>query len=91
MDFLLADWEKANQAFADGRMFFAYEARWFAQMALLLIASGAVLRLSDSNVAFNDSAGGGAAESFTSNRFVANGAGSPLTPIGQPASPTGQQ
>lgn len=51
MDFLLADWVRANQAFADGRMFFSYEARWLFQMALLLIASGLVLRLAASPAA----------------------------------------
>jgi hypothetical protein len=52
---------------------------------------GAALRLSNSNVAFNDAGANGVVESFTNNRFVANGAGTPVTPIGQPSSPTGQQ
>ena len=57
----------------------------------LFTNGGAVLRLSNSNVAFNDSGVAGAVKSFTNNRFIANGAGSPVTPIGQPSSPTGQQ
>ena len=57
----------------------------------LFTNGGAALRLSNSNVAFNDSGVAGAVESFTNNRFIANGAGSPVTPIGQPSSPTGQQ
>ena len=52
---------------------------------------GAVLRLSNSSVAFNDSVASGTVQSFTNNRFIANGAGSPVAPIGQPSSPTGQQ
>ncbi len=46
MDRLVADLAKANAAFTDGRMFFSYEARWIFIFALLLIASGIVLRVS---------------------------------------------
>ena len=57
----------------------------------LFTNGGAVLRLSNTNVAFNDSGVAGTVQSFTNNRFIANGAGSPVTPIGQPSSATGQQ
>ena len=57
----------------------------------LFTNGGAVLRLSNTNVAFNDSGVAGTVQSFTNNRFIANGAGSPVVPIGQPSSPTGQQ
>ena len=52
---------------------------------------GAALRLSNSNVAFNDVGMNGAVESFTNNRFVANGASGATTPIGSPTNPTGHQ
>ncbi|MEP7359640.1 MAG: hypothetical protein ABI847_20475, partial [Anaerolineales bacterium] len=46
MDWLLAELAQANQAFADGRMFFSYEAPWLLRLAIVLAASGLVLRLS---------------------------------------------
>jgi O-antigen/teichoic acid export membrane protein len=46
MDRLVNELALANQAFADGRMFFSYEARWIFIFALMLIASGIVLRVS---------------------------------------------
>jgi O-antigen/teichoic acid export membrane protein len=46
MDWLLREMAQAEMAFADGRMLFSYEARWLAQAALLAIAAGLVLRLS---------------------------------------------
>ncbi|MBI4769332.1 MAG: hypothetical protein HY784_02685 [Chloroflexi bacterium] len=46
MDRLVNDLAKADEAFADGRMFFSYEARWAFIFALMLIASGIVLRVS---------------------------------------------
>jgi len=46
MDQLVNDLALANQAFADGRMFFSYEAHWLLIFALMLIASGIVLRIS---------------------------------------------
>ena len=46
MDRLVNRLALADQAFSGGRMFFSYEARWLLTFALLLIASGAVLRLS---------------------------------------------
>ncbi len=46
MDRLLVELAKANEAFADGRMFFSYEAPWLLRFAVVLIASGIVLRLS---------------------------------------------
>jgi O-antigen/teichoic acid export membrane protein len=46
MDRQVQDLALANQAFSDGRMFFSYETRWILIFALLLIASGIVLRLS---------------------------------------------
>ena len=52
---------------------------------------GAALRLSNSNVAFNDTAVAGTVEFFSNNRFIGNGPGGTITPIGQPSSPTGQQ
>jgi hypothetical protein len=52
---------------------------------------GAVVRLSNSNVSFNGTGVNGTVNSFSNNRFVANGAGGTITPIGGPSSPTGQQ
>ena len=46
MDRLVAELALAGQAFADGRMFFSYEARWVFIFALLLMATGIVLRVS---------------------------------------------
>lgn len=46
MDSLVARLTFAQNIFADGRMFFSYEARWVFTFALLLIASGIVLRVS---------------------------------------------
>lgn len=46
MNRLVADLALANRAFTDGRMFFSYEARWVFIFALMLIASGIVLRVS---------------------------------------------
>ncbi len=43
LDQLVRDLALAEFAFSGGRMFFAYEARWLAQAALLLAASGLVL------------------------------------------------
>ncbi|MBI5290298.1 MAG: oligosaccharide flippase family protein [Chloroflexi bacterium] len=41
----LNDLALANKAFADARMFFSYEARWFGQLGVILIATGLVLAL----------------------------------------------
>ena len=50
-----------------------------------------VLWLSNSEVSFNDTDVAGPVESFSDNRFISNGPGGALNPIGQPSSPTGQQ
>ena len=52
---------------------------------------GGIIRLSNSNVSFNDTGISGTVNSFTNNRFVSNGAGGTLTAIGGPSNPTGQQ
>jgi hypothetical protein len=52
---------------------------------------GAVLRLSGSTVSFNATGVNGAVSSFSNNRFVANGAGGVLNPIGAVSNPTGLQ
>ncbi|MCC7358185.1 MAG: oligosaccharide flippase family protein [Anaerolineales bacterium] len=43
---LVQDLALASRAFADGRMFFSYEARWLAQFAGLAMGTGLVVRLS---------------------------------------------
>jgi O-antigen/teichoic acid export membrane protein len=45
---LLHDLALADQVFADDRMFFSYQALWLFTFAALLVASGLVLRLSQS-------------------------------------------
>jgi len=57
----------------------------------ILVAGGAALRLSNSTVSFNATGINGTVNSFTNNRFIANGPGGTITPIGGPSSPTGQQ
>ena len=52
MDRLLQRLSLADQAFANGRMFFSYEAPWILAFALLLIATGIVLRASRSRRAW---------------------------------------
>ena len=52
---------------------------------------GAVLRLSNSNVSFNTTGVNGTVNSFQNNRFISNGAGGTITPIGAVSNPTGQQ
>jgi O-antigen/teichoic acid export membrane protein len=52
MNRLLAELARANEAFADGRMFFSYEAPWLLRFAMLFIASGIVLRLSRSRLSW---------------------------------------
>jgi hypothetical protein len=51
----------------------------------------ATLRLAHSDVAFNTLGINGTVNSFTNNRFVSNGAGGTITPIGGPTNDTGQQ
>ncbi len=48
MNWLVFALAKAEFAFADGRMFFSYEARWIAQFAVFALATGLVVRLSRS-------------------------------------------
>jgi len=57
----------------------------------IFTTGGGVLRLSNSNVSFNGTGVNGTVNSFSNNRFVSNGAGGTITPIGGPSSPTGQQ
>ncbi len=52
MDWLLAELANANLAFADGQMFFSYEAPWLLRFAAVLVASGLVLRVSRSHLAW---------------------------------------
>ncbi len=53
--------------------------------------SGATVRLSNSDVAFNGTGVNGTVNSFTNSRFTSNGAGGTISPIGSATSPTGQQ
>ncbi len=53
--------------------------------------SGATVRLSNSDVAFNGTGVNGTVNSFTNNRFSANGAGGTISAIGSTSNPTGQQ
>ena len=57
----------------------------------IFVGSGASLRLSNSRVAFNGTGVNGTVQSFTNNRFVGNGAGGTITPIGNPVNATGLQ
>ena len=57
----------------------------------LFTTGGAMLRLSNSNVAFNGTGVSGTVNSFSNNQFVANGPGGAITPIGAPTSATGLQ
>ena len=57
----------------------------------IFTTGGGVVRLSNSNVSFNGAGVGGTVNSFTNNRFVSNGAGGTISPIGAASSPTGQQ
>lgn len=50
MDNLVRELARAPEAFADGRMFFSYEARQVLILACVLIASGLALRLSSSRL-----------------------------------------
>ncbi len=52
MDRLLTRLALADTAFANGRMFFSYEAPWLLAFAILLAGSGLVLRLSRSGLAW---------------------------------------
>jgi hypothetical protein len=54
----------------------------------LFTSGGAVLRLSNSDVTFNGTGAATPVESFSSNRFIGNGAGA-VTPVGQPTNATG--
>jgi hypothetical protein len=55
------------------------------------IFNGGLLLLSNCEVSFNKTDIAGPVQSFSDNRFIGNGAGDPVSPIGQPSSPTGQQ
>jgi hypothetical protein len=55
----------------------------------LSTSDNGVLRVSNSEVSFNATDVSGPVQTFTSNRFVGNGAGGPLTPIGAPIVATG--
>ncbi len=57
----------------------------------IFVGSGASLRLSNSSVAFNGTGVNGTVQSFSNNRFVGNGAGGTITPIGSPGDATGLQ
>ena len=50
-----------------------------------------MLRLSNSNVSFNGTGVSGTVQSYTNNRFIGNGPGGTLTPIGVHTSATGHQ
>ena len=57
----------------------------------IFVGAGATLRLSNSSVAFNGTGVNGTVQSFSNNRFVSNGAGGTITPIGSPGDATGLQ
>jgi hypothetical protein len=57
----------------------------------IFVGTGATLRLSNSSVAFNTTGVNGTVQSFSNNRFVGNGAGGTITPIGSPGDATGLQ
>ena len=57
----------------------------------IFTSKGAVLRLANSAVSFNGTGVNGTVNSFSSNRFVENGAGGTITAIGATSNPTGQQ
>jgi hypothetical protein len=57
----------------------------------ILTTGGGVVRLSNSNVSFNGTGVNGTLNSFSNNRFVSNGGGGTISPIGVASSPTGQQ
>jgi hypothetical protein len=57
----------------------------------IFVTGGAVLRLSNSTVSNNTTGVNGTVNSFTNNRFISNGAGGTITPIGAVTNPTGQQ
>jgi hypothetical protein len=55
-------------------------------------AGGAVIRLSNNDIAYNGTAMSGATQSFSNNRIQGNGAlGTARTPIGSMSNPTGLQ
>jgi hypothetical protein len=54
-------------------------------------SSGGTIRLSNSDVSFNTTGMSGTVQTFSNNRFTANGAGGTLSPIGSTSNPTGQQ
>jgi hypothetical protein len=57
----------------------------------IFTTGGGVLQLSNSNVAYNATGVNGTVSSFTNNRFVKNGAGGTILPIGTATSATGLQ
>jgi hypothetical protein len=58
----------------------------------LFTSGGAVLRLSNSNVAYNTTGVSGTVNSFSNNRFVSNGAGGTISAIAPAGTnPSGQQ
>ena len=57
----------------------------------IFTTGGAMLRLSNSSVTFNGTLASGTVNSFTNNRFIENGIGGFLAPIGVATSATGQQ
>jgi hypothetical protein len=54
-------------------------------------SSGGTIRLSNSDIAFNGTGMSGTVQTFSNNRFTANGAGGTLSPVGSTSNPTGQQ
>jgi len=55
------------------------------------ISSAGVTRLSNSDLFLNGTGLSGTVQSFSNNRFVGNGAGGTITPIGSTSNPTGLQ
>jgi hypothetical protein len=54
-------------------------------------SSGGTIRLSNSDISYNGTGMTGTVQTFSNNRFTANGAGGTLSPIGSTSNPTGQQ
>lgn len=57
----------------------------------IFTTGGGVVRLSNSNLAFNGTGINGTVNSFTNNYISGNGAGGTITPIGSPTNATGWQ
>jgi hypothetical protein len=62
-----------------------------AHNILGLQSTGGTMRISNSDISFNNTGASGTIMSYTNNRFGQNGAGGTITAIGTTSNPTGQQ